>query len=151
MRPLTGFAFALVLLPLLFLQSAPASAQMSPGVSTRSAAPNPADASPPPNLVPPPAPNPAAASPDASAAAPAAAVSDTGGLCQCLNHSERTTRVSRPFENNTLDIRCMSAVEACKSTCQTDSQFSFVPHARFSCPTPPPEETVTGKVALNTR
>jgi hypothetical protein len=69
------------------------------------------------------------------------------GLCQCLHVAGRPP--AERVNDVTLGLRCLSAVEECRSVCQTTTNYSFVPHAVLSCPGTP-EETV-GHVALNTR
>jgi hypothetical protein len=128
------FICALALGSLLALQ--PAMAQMTPNPVLAPGAANPAQA--------PGASNPAHA-PGAAPTTPP--VPAENGLCQCLHVAGRPP--AERVNDVTLGLRCLSAVEECRSVCQTTTNYSFVPHAVLSCPGTP-EETV-GHVALNTR
>lgn len=74
---------------------------------------------------------------------------DGGGLCQCGYLGGNAVTTDRPFEKDHLGLRCMTAVEQCKSACGGSGDFRYVPHAGFSCPLQPGE--TVGPVALNTR
>jgi hypothetical protein len=158
MRPVWFFALATSLV----LALHPAQAQMSPSLPRAANPPAsapanaPAATAPAGTLVAPPAaPAPADAIPPATAgvAPPASAsaspeAAGAGGICQCLAGYGTGTRAAQPYENNGLGLRCTAAVDDCKSVCQTQSNFAFVPNAVFSCHGTPPAES-TGKVALN--
>jgi hypothetical protein len=137
MRPFPSLTLAAALTASLTLALHPAGAQMLPNASRPATGPGATG----------PGPAPTAALP--TAPAPFPNTEDSGGLCQCLSRGLTTTKISQPYENNVLGLRCLTAVEDCKSLCQTESNFSFVPHAQFSCRGQPGE--TTAKVAFNTR
>jgi hypothetical protein len=156
MRPVWFFALATSLV----LALHPAQAQMSPSLPRAANAPAnaPGATAPAGTLVAPPSATATAdaVSPATAGIAPPASASvspgaaGAGGICQCLTGygTGTSTRTAQPYENNVLGLRCTAAVDDCKSACQTQNNFAFVPNAVFSCHGTPPAES-TGKVALN--
>lgn len=71
---------------------------------------------------------------------------DTGGLCQCLIHHEPNLPA---FDETKMQQSCLGSLEACQAACQTDHDYSFVPHAIYTCPGP--SGPMTGHIAMNTR
>lgn len=102
-----------------------------------------------------PTPQPASVQPDGSQPgptpnnpAPSAVIGpdDTGGLCQCLIHHEPNLPA---VDETKMQQSCLGSLEACQAACQTDHDYSFVPHAAYTCPGP--SGPMTGHIAMNTR
>jgi hypothetical protein len=116
----------------------PASAQ--PGSQPNSAQPQPVSATPgtaPPGATPDQPASSALLTPDATGA---------GGLCQCLSNQD--PKVS-PFDQTQMHQSCRDSIEACQTECQTDHDYSFVPHAVFTCPGP--STPAPGHIAMSRR
>ena len=150
-----GFVFALAAVAALTVL--PAFAQ-SPGGSTMPAGTqNPAVAQPrlvaPPELMARPQPIapsslPAAAGPQPDEPSPASMIipGGAGGLCECLiNHDPSVPALDK----NRMHQACLASVEACQAVCNSPRVYSFVPHAVYSCPGRPGEES--RPVAANNR
>jgi hypothetical protein len=69
-----------------------------------------------------------------------------GGLCECLINHDPSIPV---LDKTRIHRSCLASVDACQAACNTDHYYSFVPHAVFTCPGRPDQET--GHIALNTR
>ena len=69
-----------------------------------------------------------------------------GGLCQCL--TTQGPHVS-PFDQTQMHQSCRDSVEACQTECQTDHDYSWVPHAVFTCPGP--TTPAPGHIAMSRR
>lgn len=139
MRPV--FMFVLAAMAALALQ--PARAQTPSGSTIPPGTQNPALAQP--RLVAPPQPSlilPSAqpATPPAEAASPSSLIipGGAGGLCECLLSHDPALSV---FDKTKMHQACLASVEACQAVCNTPHSFSFVPHAVYTCPGRPGEES----------
>ena len=95
-------------------------------------------------LPPPPAQAAAPARPEAGSPASQIIPGGAGGLCECLiSHDPHLS----PLEKNRMHQSCTGSADACQAACNTQTFFSWTPHANFSCPVGPGGN----HVALNTR
>jgi hypothetical protein len=69
-----------------------------------------------------------------------------GGLCQCLTNDRPGVS---PFDQTQMHQSCRNSVEACQTECQTDHNYSWVPHAVFTCPGP--ATPAPGHIAMSRR
>ena len=136
-----GAAFALMLQPALAQTPSPPSMPVgtqNPALAQpQLAAPAPVQLTPQP---------PAAPQPDAASPSSMIIPGGAGGLCECLINHDASLSV---FDKTKMHQACLASVDACRAACNTDHYYSFVPHAVFTCPVRPDQDT--GHIAMNTR